>query len=77
MVRRYDYDSYATENRERFLKSWIRSEQGRARRLVRTRPRAETETKLLDRLARDSWEKALESGELVRLTGRRFRLRVF
>lgn len=77
MSRQFKYEQYVREHREAFQAAWFHWQaEVESRRLVRRKPRSPHEIALLDRLAYDSWHRALERGDLEELGPRRYRVRV-
>jgi len=76
MGRRYEYDIYLEENRDRYFMVNLEHQTKLRKRPSRSRPRDPVESALLDRLAVDSWNRAVSTGELEILGPRRYRLNV-
>lgn len=72
-------DDYVAAYTKKSREIWLMREgaRGGSPRSVRRRPRSPEESAILTLLAKARLERALSSGELVRLGPRRYRLRVF
>lgn len=73
----FDYKQYVAENHKRFQGAWMGWQADTQSPLpVRTRPRDPHEIALLDKLAHDNWNRALQNGTLKQVGPRRYRLHV-
>ncbi len=78
-ARRFDLDEHTAHNRPTARRAWLKweGERGSSHRAVRRRPRNPEEVAVLTRLAKARLDRAVSSGEFVRVAERRYRLRVF
>ncbi|NPV52951.1 MAG: hypothetical protein HPY71_05455 [Firmicutes bacterium] len=77
-MKRIDFDDFVKQNRTEFrrfcLKTRIAHEEPRS---FRRRPRDPEESDILTYLVKARWERALSSGEIIRVGPRRYRIDVF